>query len=50
MIYKLTPAVTVLGKVIIKPERSFSFMSYLVSGDKNILIDTVPAHRPEQYF
>lgn len=42
MLYKLTPNITVIGKVIIRPERSFSFLAYLVTGSKNILIDTLP--------
>lgn len=42
MRYQCSNTCTVLGKVIKKPEVSFSFLSYLLQGEKNILIDTVP--------
>ncbi len=50
MIYELSKNVTVLGKAIIKPERSFSFLSYLVRGEKNILVDTVPQRSAESFL
>lgn len=42
MKYSLSKTTTIFGKVIIKPERSFSFLSYLLQGEKRVLIDTVP--------
>jgi len=42
MRYQFSDTCTVFGKVINKPEISFSFLSYLLQGKNNILIDTVP--------
>lgn len=42
MIFQIQKDLTLIGKTIIKPERSFSFNAYLLTGKKNILIDTVP--------
>lgn len=42
MRYQCSSACTVFGKVIKKPEVSLSFLSYLLKGEKTILIDTVP--------
>ena len=42
MYYSISKTTAVLGKVIQKPTRSFSFLSYLLRGEKNVLIDTVP--------
>lgn len=50
MRYGLSSKVTVLGKVIIKPDKSFSFLSYLVRGDKTVLIDTVPQRSGAEFL
>lgn len=50
MHYPLTPKVTVLGKVIIKPDKSFSFLSYLIHGPEHVLIDTVPERSGEAFL
>lgn len=50
MYYKLSEHCTVIGKVIRKPERSFSFLSYLLKGKQNILIDTVPERSAERFI
>lgn len=50
MIYALQNNVTLIGKTIIKPERSFSFNAYLITGEKNVLIDTVPEKAAEVFW
>lgn len=50
MIFKLQNNVTLIGKTIIKPERSFSFNAYLITGEKNVLIDTVPEKASEVFW
>lgn len=50
MIYKLSNNITALGKVIIKQDKSFSFLSYLIQGEKNILIDTNPDRSALEYL
>lgn len=50
MKYSISDVCTVLGKVIQKPERSFSFLSYLLQGEKNVLIDTVPEKAGEVFM
>lgn len=50
MHYEIVKNIHVLGKTIIKPERQFSFLSYLITGKSNILIDTVPARSAEQFL
>ena len=42
MKYKISEQCYAIGKTIIKPEKKFSFLAYLVTGKANILIDTVP--------
>lgn len=42
MKYKITEQCYAIGKTIIKPEKEFSFLAYLVTGKANILIDTIP--------
>lgn len=44
MEYQLSQELHTIGKVIIKEDKRFSFLSYLLHGKVNILIDTVPAH------
>lgn len=50
MHYKLSEHCTVIGKVIKKPERSFSFLAYLLKGAKNVLIDTVPERSGDRFI
>lgn len=50
MHYSISDVCTVLGKVIQKPERSFSFLAYLLQGEKNVLIDTVPEKAGEMFM
>jgi len=50
MYYAITEKITVLGKVIQKPNLSFSFLSYLLQGEKNVLIDTVPEKAGEMFL
>ncbi|WP_202931063.1 oxygen-binding di-iron domain-containing protein [Aminipila terrae] len=50
MHYQLSQNCTVLGKVIQKPDIQISFLSYLLRGSKNILIDTVPERAAEKYL
>lgn len=42
MVSKLNNEVYAIFKSIIKPEKEFSFIAYVVKGDVNILIDTLP--------
>ena len=42
MVKQITDTVWAIGKVIRKPNIQLSFLSYLIRGEKNILIDTVP--------
>ena len=42
MIRKVSDTCDVIGKTIIKPHIEISFLSYLLQGEKNVLIDTVP--------
>jgi len=48
MKYAITDRVEVLGKVIIKGEKRFSFLSYLLHDKANVLIDTVPVRSGEE--
>lgn len=50
MYYPISEVCTVIGKVIQKPDRSFSFLSYLLRGEKNVLIDTVPERAGEKFL
>ncbi len=50
MYYSISKMCTVLGKVIQKPDRSFSFLAYLLQGEKNVLIDTVPEKAGENFI
>lgn len=50
MIFQLQKDFTLIGKTIIKPERSFSFNAYLLTGEKNVLIDTVPEKVSEVFW
>lgn len=50
MYYSISKMCTVLGKVIQKPERSFSFLAYLLQGKKNVLIDTVSEKAGENFM
>ena len=50
MIHDISVDLHLIGKTIIKPERSFSFNAYLLTGEKNILIDTVPDKAGEVFF
>ncbi|KXL53721.1 MULTISPECIES: FprA family A-type flavoprotein [Anaerotignum] len=50
MHYSISEMCTVLGKVIQKPDRSFSFLAYLLRGEKNVLIDTVPEKAGEVFM
>ena len=49
MIRKISDGCTTLGKVIQKPHIQISFLSYLLQGTKNILIDTVPQKAAENW-
>ena len=49
MTRKLSDICTALGKVIQKPQIQISFLSYLLQGTKNILIDTVPIKAAEKW-
>ena len=42
MKYQMTENCYAIGKNIRKPEKEISFLSYLITGDANILIDTLP--------
>lgn len=50
MTRKLSDICTVLGKVIQKPQIQISFLSYLLQGTKNVLIDTVPQKAAETWM
>lgn len=50
MLYKFSDTIYVLGKTIIKPEKSFSINSYLIKRDKNILIDGVAARAGKKFL
>ncbi|WP_312070521.1 FprA family A-type flavoprotein [Anaerotignum propionicum] len=50
MYYPISEKITVLGKVIQKPNLSFSFLAYLLQGEKNVLIDTVPEKAGEVFL
>ena len=50
MKYSLNPHIFVFGKTINKPKISISFLSYLLRGKQNILIDTVPDRAAEAYI
>lgn len=50
MRYKLTDTCTIIGKVIQNQDRCFSFLSYLLKGEKNVLIDTVPERVAEVFL
>jgi Uncharacterized flavoproteins len=42
MKYKISEQCYAIGKTIIKPDKEFSFLAYLVTGKANVLIDTLP--------
>lgn len=42
MKYLITNQCRAIAKTIIKPDKEFSFLSYLITGSANILIDTLP--------
>lgn len=42
MKYLISNQCRAIGKTIIKPDKEFSFLAYLIIGKKNILIDTLP--------
>lgn len=42
MVCKLSNQVYAISKTIIKPDKEFSFVAYVVKGDINVLIDTLP--------
>lgn len=42
MVCKLSNQVYAISKTIIKPDKEFSFIAYVVKGDINVLIDTLP--------
>jgi len=42
MKYQLSEQCYAIGKTIIKPDKEFSFLAYLITGKANILIDTLP--------
>lgn len=48
--YRIQDDVILIGKTIIKPEKSFSFNAYLITGEQNVLIDTVPAKSSESFW
>jgi len=48
--YNISENFYALGKIIIKPDKQFSFLSYLLTGQSNILIDTVPVRYTEQFL
>lgn len=50
MICPIKKNLTLIGKTIIKPEKSFSFNAFLLTGEKNILIDTVPEKASEVFW
>lgn len=50
MNYTISEKITVLGKVVQKPNLNFSFLSYLLQGEKNVLIDTVPEKAGEMFL
>lgn len=50
MKYSLNPHIFVFGKTIKKPKISISFLSYLLRGKQNILIDTVPDKAADAYI
>lgn len=47
MVYKITKNIFAIGKTIIKPDKQFSFMAYLIKGKVNVLIDTLPLRSAE---
>jgi anaerobic nitric oxide reductase flavorubredoxin len=42
MKYKISEQCYTIGKTIIKPDKEFSFLAYLITGKANVLIDTLP--------
>ncbi len=42
MKYKISEQCYTIGKTIIKPDKEFSFLAYLITGEANVLIDTLP--------
>lgn len=50
MTFQLLDNLSLIGKTIIKPDRSFSFNAYLLTGEQNILIDTVPERASEVFW
>lgn len=47
MVYQITENIFVIGKTIIKSDKQFSFMAYLIKGKVNVLIDTLPLRSAE---
>ena len=50
MVQQISESCMALGKVINKPNIQISFLSYLLQGTKNILIDTVPQKASENWL
>ena len=50
MKYQLNPHIYIFGKAIRTPKISITFLSYLLLGKQNILIDTVPYKAAEAYM
>ena len=42
MVHQITENIFAIGKTIIKPDKQFSFIAYLIIGKVNVLIDTLP--------
>lgn len=42
MNYEIAQGIHTIGKVIMKGDKRFSFLAYLLHGEANVLIDTVP--------
>lgn len=47
MVYQITENIFAIGKTIIKSDKQFSFMAYLIKGKVNVLIDTLGSDRIE---
>lgn len=47
MVYQIAENIFAIGKTIIKPDKQFSFMAYLIKGKVNVLIDTLPLRSAE---
>lgn len=42
MVYQITENIFAIGKTIHKPDKKFTFIAYLITGNVNVLIDTLP--------